>query len=140
MKKLFAILLVLALAVGLCACGDSDSVKFRNDLDAEVKGVFVSPSSELEDWGESVNYAPIRSGSSVNIDFDRFAVEGETLYDVGAVDENELNYDIYEVPLQVGDTMALSVDGEAAILTVTDKDGAVKTYEGYAYDPADLEG
>ena len=134
MKKLSAILLALALLAGLCACSSepAEDVTFKNDLTTVIHSLYISPSSE-DEWKDPLNYAKLSVGSSIHIDFEKFASEGST-YDVGAVDENNLNYDIYDVPLAIGDTLALSANGETAILTITAADGTVTTYEGYTYE------
>ncbi len=132
MKKLIALLLAVLLFASLCACGSGESVTFKNDLSSAIHGVYISPSTD-EEWTDRLNYAILRSGGSITIDFDKFA--GETpYYDIGVVDENNMNYDIYEVPLAVGDTLALSAENDVAVLTVTGQDGTVNTYDGYVYE------
>lgn len=137
MKKLTVLLLTLALLATLCACGNRESVVFQNDLSTDIHGIYISPVSE-EEWSDPLNYAVLKAGASITIDFQKFA--GETpYYDVGTVDKNGMNYDVYDVPLAIGDKLALSAEGETVTLTVTGADGTVKSYDGYAYNADDLE-
>ncbi len=137
MKKLALLLLALTLVLALCACGSGEDVVFRNDLDSKIHSVYISPISD-EEWSDPLNYAILNVGSSIHIDFEKFSGDS-AYYDVAAVDENNMNYDIYDVPLSIGDTLAMSADGETAILTVTSADGSTNTYEGYAYNADDVE-
>ena len=132
MKKFLLVFLALALLATLCACGKSDDVTFKNELGVTIHSIYISPVTE-DQWPDPLNYARLNNGSQIHIDFEKFAAEGTTLYDVAAVDENNMNYDIFDVPLAVGDILALSANGETAILTVTGTNGSTKTYEGYAY-------
>ena len=132
MKRLASILAALCLLLGLAACAGGDSVAFKNKLGTVIHSVYISP-VEDEDWTDPLNYARLRVGSTIQIDFDRFRGTG-TLYDFGAVDENGLNYDVYDIPLAAGDSLTLSGDRNGATLTVVSKDGAEKTYEAYIYE------
>ena len=135
MKKRIALLLAAVLLLALCACSSkpSEDVVFQNDLPTVVHSLYISPVTE-EEWADPVNYARLSPGSSIHIDFERFAGDGAE-YDIGVVDENNMNYDVYNVPLAIGDKLALSADGETAILTVTSADGSsTETYEGYVYE------
>ena len=132
MKKFAALILALLLLASLCACGPSESVTFKNDLPTTIHSIYISPTTD-EEWSDPLNYALLKSGSSISISFQKFA--GDTAYyDVGVVDENAMNYDVYEVPLAIGDTLAMSAENDVAVLTVTGADGTVKTYDGYVYD------
>ena len=53
-------------------------------------------------------------------------------------DENNINYDVYEVTLAKGDNITFSASGETAIITVTGADGATATYEGISCSGDDL--
>ena len=133
MKKVLAVLAALILLVTLCACdGDSEDVVFKNGLSTVIHSVYISP-SDADEWTDPLNYARLSAGSSIHIDFAKFAGSG-VYYDVAAVDENNRNYDIFEIPLTIGDKLELSASGGTALLTVTSADGTVSTYEGYAYD------
>ena len=134
MKKLSALLLALALLFTLCACSSkpAEDVAFTNNLSAVIHSLYISSSTE-DEWSDPLNYAKLSVGSTIHIDFEKFAGEGVN-YDIGAVDENNMNYDVYDVPLAIGDKLALSADGDTAILTITSADGTVTTYEGYAYE------
>ena len=133
MKKCLAILAALFLLAALCACAeDSEDVVVKNGLKTAIDGVYISP-AEAEEWSEPLNYARLSPGSSIHIDFERFAGSG-IYYDIGLTDEEGRNYDVYDVPLAIGDTLEITARGEdRAILTVTSTDGTVAVYDGYAY-------
>ena len=133
MKKAFAILLAVLLLVSLCACGESNAeeIIFKNDLKSVLHGVHVSPAN-AEEWGDPLNYANLSVGSSIHIDFEKFAGDSP-VYDIGLIDENGVNYDIYEVTLTIGDTLIISGDGESATLTVKGVDGSEKSYTADVY-------
>lgn len=132
MKKTIAVLLAVLLLTCLCACGAKDDVVFKNDLSVVLCGVHISPSSE-DTWGDALNYARLSAGSSIHIDFERFGYDGDA-YDVGLIDENSRNYDVYDVSLSVGDTLSISEKDGGAVLTVTGADGSAKEYPAYVYE------
>ena len=113
MKKFAALILALLLLASLCACGPSESVTFKNDLPTTVHSIYISPTTD-EEWADPLNYALLKSGSSISISFQKFA--GDTAYyDIGVVDENAMNYDVYDVPLAIGDTLAISAENDVAV-------------------------
>lgn len=128
MKKLIALVLAVLIFAGLCACGSGESVTFKSEHVCDVHGVYISPITE-DEWGDSLNYAVIKKGGSITIDFKKFAGESPD-YDVGVLDDTDMLYEFYEVPLAVGDTLTFSGVGSFGTLTVTGTDGAVKTYDG----------
>lgn len=128
MKKLFALALVTLLLVGLCACGSSEQITFTSDHLSPIHGIYISPVTE-DSWGDPLNYYVLKKGSSLKIDFEKFAGDSAT-YDVGILDETDMLYEIFEVPLAVGDTLSFSGVGMFGTLTVTGADGTVNTYKG----------
>lgn len=133
MKKTIAILLAVLLMVGLCACGESNAedIAFKNDLDSELHGVHITDSSESE-WGDPLNYAKLSAGSTIYIDFAKFAGESG-LYDIGLIDGNSVNYDVYEVTLNIGDKVTISGNADGATLIVKSADGSEKSYDVIIY-------
>ena len=113
MKKAICILMAAVMLLSLCACGsggeDAEDVVFQNDLDVVIHSIYISSSTE-DEWGDPA------------------------YYDVGVVDENNVNYDVYEVSLAIGDTLARSESDGTPVLTVTGTDGKTATYDVYAYD------
>ena len=139
MKKLISILVAVLLLAALCACGSSEpdeEIAFRNDTGTPIDGFYISSSSN-DEWGDSLNFAKVSAGSTIHIDAECLTDGPGAAYDIGAIDETGFGYDIYEVPLNIGDTIALSADGETAIVTVTGADGSTAEYTGYAYQEAE---
>ena len=124
------LLAALALCAG-CSSPDADYIYFQNDLDAKVDGFYISSVSS-DEWGEKLNLAPVGAGGNIHIDPDKLVDGLGVAYDIGAIDETGMGYDVYDVVLDVNDTIALSVDGEDAIITVTSPDGSSEVYYGWA--------
>lgn len=128
MKKYFALILALLLLASLCACGSGESITFKNDNLIAVQGVYIS-SINQEEWGDPMNYSVIKKDASISISFDKFAGNGAE-YDIGVLDDQDMLFEFYGVPLAVGDTVAFSAAGKFGTLTVTGSDGSVDTYKG----------
>ena len=108
---------------------DEAYVTVQNNLDTEIHSFYVSsPSSDS--WGERVNSSHIAAGAALRLD-SSCLVDGNGSYDIAAVDENKMNYDIYGVELAAGDTIAISADGDVSTITVNGS----SVYTGEAYIP-----
>ena len=116
-------------AIAACRGSGKSELSFKNDVQAALHQVFISPSDSLE-WEEDsqVNLARISPGSTINFNFDRFKGHAGGTYDIGTYDVNRINYDCYEVVLKEGDSIVLSGNENAAVFTVTHADGTVDTY------------
>jgi hypothetical protein len=140
MKKIITFALAIIMAMSLASCAglgsDSDCIYFQNDTGEKIDGFYISSMDE-DEWGENLNFAKISVGGKITVDIEKLA-DGEGDYDIGAIDETGLVYEIYEVPVKIGDTFALSLDGENAILTVTGKDGSSEVFNGYTYMQDDV--
>ena len=135
MKRFLCILISALLFAGLIACGDTTppDLTFTNGLSTVVHNVYVSP-AEQEDWNDPVSISKISSGSTIEFDFSKIEEgAGPGIYDLGAIDENAMNYDAYEVPLAVGDKIDLSGSSDSAVYTITHADGATDSYDAYIY-------
>ena len=138
MKKTIGIILAVLMLTALCACGigeDVDCIYFQNDTGAKIHGLHITSASS-DSWGDPLNYADISVGSKIIVDMEKLT-EGPGVYDVGAIDENGMNYDVYEVTLNIDDTIRLSAEDDTAILIVTSADGGSETYYGLAYPQED---
>lgn len=131
MKRLIPVLLAVSLLLALCACGASHELSFANNLDTTIHNVYINPSDEA-DWADSISSSKISSGSSFEFDFEAIG-EGPGIYDIGVIDENAMNFDAYEVPLAVGDTITVDGTAEGASYIITHKDGSSTTYDAYIY-------
>jgi hypothetical protein len=139
MKKTALVLAaVLLLLLCLCACGagrEAEAVTFRNDLGVKVNGFYISP-TESDGWGEPLNYAPVNPGSRVTIDAEKLP-DGFGVYDVGAVDADGILYELYEVKVEKGLTIALSFEDGRAWFSFAAADGTVARVEGYYVSTAE---
>ncbi len=106
-------------------------VTFTNGVGSTLNGVHISSVSE-EDWSDKLNSAGVRDGASIRIPFDSFS-DGGSEYDVGFIDANGVNYDIFGVTLHPGDALALIGDSSAARLVVRGADGSEKSYAANVY-------
>ena len=140
MKKLtfrVAALLLAAFMFTACftACGSTKSdLVFKNSLSSTILEVYVSP-TESETWDEDnlVNLIDVKSGGVVRFDFSKFGGESGKVYDIGTIDDNNINYDGYEIVLTTGDTITLSGNSEAAVFTVTHADGTTTDYNAMVF-------
>ena len=133
MKKAISVLLLAALALTLlCACGGekTDVIYFQNDIGEKVPGFYVS-STEDQSWGDPLNLATVSVGGKITIDLDKLPSGSGVVYDIGAVDETGMLYEFYEIPITIGDTIAISSagDGENAYLKITGTDGQITEYQ-----------
>ena len=129
MKRIITLVLALLLLAALCGCTPAESITFKNDHLCDIHGIYISPISE-EEWTDSVNYTILKKDATLRISFKKFAADTDA-YDVGVLDDTDMFYEFFEVPLAVGDALAFSGTGMFGTLTVTSADGSVETYEGY---------
>ena len=135
-KKIAAIL-TATLCIGVLAgCGSSkkaDSFYFTNNTGATMNEVYVSSMSN-DEWGDRLNESTIANGKTITLS-NSVLVDGVgASYDIGTLDENQVNYDFYEVQINDQDTLSIGpANGEVATLTVTSEGGQTTTYEGYVY-------
>ena len=134
-RKLCILLVLLTLFFALTSCGETKDpdLNFTNHLTTVVHNFYVSPVGD-DDWSDPVSLAKISSGSTISFDFTKIAENaGPGVYDLGAIDENAMNYDAYDVPLAVGDQIDLAGDADSAEFTVTHADGQADHYEAFIY-------
>ena len=132
MKKFIAAVLTVSFLFGLCACKDKkNNYFFENQTGKAIDGLYISTPDSMS-WGDKLNKDIIRSGGSLDISTDNLTSE-DGIYDLGAIDEDGLNYDIFEVKIHAGDTLVLTRNEEEAVLTVTSADGDKEEYKGEAY-------
>ena len=108
-----------------------NDVFFTNKTDVRIDGIYLS-SKDATAWGSKLNPARIAKGDVFVIDSSALA-DGEDIYDFGAVDENSLNYDIFDVQLGPGYTAVLKHSKDEAILEVTSGSGKKQVYRGKTY-------
>ena len=132
-----AVVSALMLLAVMCACGEEHEYQlfFHNSTGVKVDSLYFSSASN-DTWGNPVNLASISVDATIHFDFDSMNVDGDGpgVYDIGAVDETGLNYDIFEITLAIGDTITLyPADGDMAKISVSHADGTATDYEGFAY-------
>ena len=133
--RVFALLLTLVLALCLmtaCGEGSTSELSFENKLSTTIDNIYISDVNS-DSWGDPVNLAKVNSGHSIQFDFSKFNGQPGT-YDIGAIDENAMNYDIYEVPLAIGDQISVSGNSSSATYTMTHADGTSDQYDAYIYE------
>ena len=138
-RTLAAAALCLLLVCSLLATGCSFSLPFgsadltfKNSTGNTVHSVYVSPETSST-WGDPVNSDTLRNGGSLKIDWDDLTGYGPGTYDVAAVDEYGMNYDVYGVYLTTGAKMELSAASNGvATLTVT-ANGSSNVYYADCY-------
>ena len=135
MKKVILLLLAALLLAALCACGESKpaDLSFKNSLNATVDNLYLSPVTE-EEWSDPANLARVESGRTIQFDFDKAGKDaGPGRYDIGVIDENAMNYDVYDVELAVGDQIELSGTADKAEFIITHANGAQERCEAWIY-------
>ena len=103
---------------------------FQNTMDVAIDGLFISNS---DSWGDPVNDDPIEAGGSFILDISKLP-DGPGTYDIGALDANGRNYDVYEVPLDGKHLVGISSVEDAAYIVLIDENGETETFTGEAYD------
>ncbi len=103
---------------------------FQNTLDVALNGLYISNTDE---WGDRVNEDAIAAGDAFILDISKLS-DGPGTYDVGAIDENGRNYDVYEVPLDGKRLVGISSEGDEAYIVLIDENGETETFTGKAYD------
>lgn len=114
------------------------TVVFMNSLDVRIDSFYISAVTDTE-WGEPVKEM-VAAQERVTIPFSDFGgTVSSGVYDIGAVDENGINYDIWEVDISADDTLTLMYGEteDSAILRVTNGGGEFMDYDVQVYDPDD---
>ena len=129
MKRLLSLLMIISVLCVFCACKDKkNNIYFENETGSEISAIYLSP-KDSEDWGSELNEKSVKSGSSLTIPKEKLS-QGENIYDLGSIDMDSYNYDIYNIPVKFGDTLTLSRKDGKAFLVVVSADGSTKQYEG----------
>lgn len=125
---IFATVLLFAAAViPLYACDImSKELQFKNELPTAVN-VYFSCAAD-DDWGEKPTRVGVKSGVRFGLNFSDFDGASGKKADIGAIDENSVNYDIYEVVLNEGDSIILSGNNAEAIFIITHADGTMSSF------------
>ena len=97
-KRIVSILLAVMLLALLCACGGTESnaeyIYFQNDTGEKIDGFYIS-STSADTWGEKLNLSSVSAGGNIHINIEKLAEGVGIYYDIGAIDENGLVYEIY---------------------------------------------
>ncbi len=135
MKRVLSLIVsVLLLAALLAGCGSSSSdLSVKNSLDSVIHNVYVSP-SDTDTWGDPVSFAKLSRGSTIQVDFSSIGKDaGPGIYDIGVIDENAMNFDVYEVELAAGDAIEITGNADGAVYTITHADGSADRYDAFIY-------
>ncbi|MBR3298393.1 MAG: hypothetical protein IKI64_04235 [Clostridia bacterium] len=121
-KRILAVLLAAAALAVLAACEPvSNDISFKNELKVPVN-IYFSRADD-DSWSDKPTAVNVVSGAETGIAFSRLDSASGKRFDVGAIDENGMNYDIYDVVLIEGDLITLSGDESEAHFTITHSDG-----------------
>lgn len=131
-----AVILLFTAAFSLCACDSSPKeLQFKNELDTTVNVYFSSAADD--EWSDKPTRIGVRSGAQFGLDFSDFDGSSGKKTDIGAIDENSVNFDVYEVVLNEGDLIVLSGSESDAVFTITHSDGTSSTYAAMIKAPTD---
>lgn len=139
LRRTVCVLLTVLIAASLSACGggggkkdsNANELYFTNNLNSEVHNFYISP-TDTDEWGDPMTDGIIKKGRTANIDFSK-VVNGEGTYDIGCIDENYMNYDLYGVDIHLRDTIIIEGSEESATFTIEHADGTTSSYEAYIY-------
>ena len=106
-------------------------IYFQNTLDTDLKELYISNGDQ---WGDTVNDDAIPAGEGIILPISVLS-DGPGTYEIGALDENGKNYDVYGVPLDGTRMVGLSAQDDTAFIVLIDGDGKTETFEGKAYIP-----
>lgn len=116
---------------GEAAPTDVPVLAFRNELDFSLGGAYFS-AAELNEWGEPALTA-LPGGQEKELTFEQLGVQPGVNADIGAVDENGINYDVFGVILWPGDCVILKGDHDSGLFTVVHSDGSRDIYTAKVY-------
>lgn len=109
------------------------ALTFINGCGCDIIELYVSPSGESE-WGKCMGF--VDADESFEFEFDELDGEPGDSFDIGALDADNMNYDVYDVLLSSGDVIELKPDGDEFICTVTHENGSFEEYPVDCY-PSD---
>lgn len=122
------------------------SFTVRNGLDSVLTELYISP-ADMENWGDAV--ASLEPGAEAELAFYALAgaspEAGEGLFDIGAIDENGVNYDAFSVRIQDGDSVLLTGDWRSGVFRIAHRDGSTDFVTASVYwntmesDPAAID-
>lgn len=136
-SRFLSIVATLAIAVALGACGGGvkpeEGLTFKNDLDADIQCIYIT-STEVDAWGEPIEGSELASGKSVVFGAEVLPEEvTDYTYDVAVLDENNVIYEFYRVPIEVGNSLRVFVGTDSPTLVVTDAYGEDTGIDGESY-------
>lgn len=145
--KSIVVLLLAVLALGvLAACGSSepeekttDYIYFKNDTSNKMNGVYIT-SSDNDEWGDKLNLAAVSAGGEIHIDATKLSKGSGAEYDFGTIDENGLNFEVYGVTINAGDTFTVSGDANGATITITGLDGSSTSHDAITFTNDEISG
>ena len=103
---------------------------FINNCGADICELYISPVA-YQSWGEILG--EVESGGSIELSFGEFEGEPGDSFDIGALDVDLINYDGYDIALELYDVIELCPDGDGFFYIVTHADGSADRYEAEVY-------
>ena len=121
MKKGLLTLVLLTVLISGITAEEARSITIKNETGYTINYLYFSP-SDYDDWGDDLLAGMVlEDGESIDVALDREYDEGQTVYDLQAVDEDEDYYTIYES--DISNLVVLSITMDA--------------YDGGSYDDYD---
>lgn len=123
-SKPVCLLSAVLLTAGLAGCAESEelSVSISNSLGYDLSELYVSPAGE-GDWGDKRLAKILQSGGgAVGVQLDEYLEH--SYFDLRAVDTEGDSYYFYELPLNDGSSVEISVSAEGEPAAVVQNSGA----------------
>lgn len=128
------VIVSFAFVLGTLACESVRvEIEFKNELNRTVN-VYFSRSDD-DDWSEKPTRFNVKSGSQIGLMFSDFDGSSGKKTDIGAIDEQLVNYDVYDVVIEEGDVVTLRGSESGAEFVITHLDGTETVLSAVIYSP-----
>lgn len=110
MKKGIILVLLLTTMIFGAWAQNYSSITIKNETGYLINYLYFSP-AEYDDWGDDfLEGMQLADGESIDIELNRDFDEGETVYDLQAVDEDDDYYTIYETDVVNNSVISITME------------------------------